>query len=441
MHMKIEARYDNAVVPTGAPSVVHILLTLSAPTAKTDIPRPDLNIAAVIDRSGSMTGRKLEYAKESVRILLDQLAPNDSFSLVAFDDNVFPLVEASRSADRTDAKAQVAQIDAGGCTNLSGGWIKGIELVSRNAKEESVNAILLLTDGQANEGITETDKLVGLGENTNKDTSIRTTCLGLGEDFAEDLLRDVATASGGRFHYIESPEHAPEVFKEELGGLLAVVAQNVEVELNFADGVTGITQLTGYPLKVSGNEGRLIIGDFGSEQVKHVLLAVELPAIEDMTDMLLASMELKYAEVEDDKIQIKSLKDNLVVKVSDDAEDAKPADPEVLLHIGIQRAAKARKDAVEHLDEGDFDGAAKSLKKHSKSIRKMAKGASEPARLNEEADELDRRAQELDERENMQDSRKFMVSEMNSISQSGYGQIDAARSRRRRSSDSDNSTS
>ena len=62
----------------------------------------------------------------------------------------------------------------------------------------------------------------------------------------------------------------------------------------------------------------------------------------------------------------------------------------------------------------------------------MARGASQPERLNEEADELDRRAQELDERENMQDSRKFMTCEMNSMSQSGYGQIDAARSRRRR---------
>ncbi len=430
--MKIETRFDHAIVPAGAPSVVHILLTLTAPEQKTDVKRPDLNIAAVIDRSGSMGGDKLAYAKDSVRILLDQLAPSDTFSLVAFDDDVLPLVEASQAADRTEAKAQVAQIDAGGCTNLSGGWIKGIELVSKNASKESVNAVLLLTDGQANEGIIDPDKLIGMGESSNKEQSIRTTCLGLGEDFAEDLLRDISTAAGGRFHYIESPEHAPEVFNEELGGLLAVVAQNVEVELKFADGVTGIAQLTGYPWKMAGSEGRLIVGDFGSEQVKHILLAVELPAIKDMTDMLLASMELKYAEVEDDKIQIKSLKESLVVKVSDSADNAKPADPEVLLQIGIQRAAKARKDAVEHLDEGDMDGAAKSLKSQSKEIRAMARGASQPERLNEEADELDRRAQELDERENMQDSRKFMTAEMNSMSQSGYGQIDAARSRRRR---------
>jgi Ca-activated chloride channel family protein len=429
--MKIDARFDHPVVPPGTSSIIHILLTLTAPKAKSKSKRPDLNIAAVIDRSGSMAGSKLEYAKESVRILLDQLAPTDTFSLVAFDDNVLPLVEASKTADRTESKALVEQIVDGGCTNLSGGWIKGIELVSRSAKKESVNAVLLLTDGQANRGMIEPDTLIGLGESTSKQKNIRTTCLGLGEDFAEDLLRDVSNAAGGRFHYIESPEHAPEVFNQELGGLLAVAAQNVEVELKFADGVTGISQLTGYPVKASGNTGRMIIGDFGADQVKHILLAAELPAITDMTDMLIASMELTYAEVKKDNIQIKSQKKDLIIRVSDDAKD-EPADPEVLLHIGIQRAAKARKDAVDQLDHGDLDGAAKSLDAHSKLIRGMAKGASEPDRLNEEAAELNRRANELRERQNMVESRKFMVSEANYMCNSGDLDVRASRTRRMR---------
>jgi Ca-activated chloride channel family protein len=430
--MKIEARFDHAVVPAGTSSIVHILLTMTAPEPVSGTPRPDLNIAAVIDRSGSMEGDKLAYAKESVRVLLDQLAPKDSFSLVAFDDQVLPLVESSRSADRTAVKEIVDQIDVGGSTNLSGGWIKGIELVSRSARKDTVNAVLLLTDGQANSGITDHDKLVGMGESTNNEKSIRTSCMGLGADFQEDLLRDIATAAGGRFHYIESPEDAPEVFNEELGGLLAVVAQNIEVELRFADGITGVAQLTGHPWKTDGNTSRLIIGDFGAGQVKHVLLVAELPAIADLTDVLLASMEMKYAQVENDNIQIKSQKQDLVVRVSDSTTPDEPADPEVLLHIGIQRAAQARKDAVHQMDEGDLDGAAKVLEARRDEIRYLARGSSQPDRMNTEADELDRRAKELRESQDATENRKFMVAEGTAMSQTNFSNFDSARQRRGR---------
>jgi Ca-activated chloride channel family protein len=430
--MKIEARFDHAVVPVGTSSIVHILLTMTAPEPVSGTPRPDLNIAAVIDRSGSMEGDKLAYAKESVRILLDQLAPKDSFSLVAFDDQVLPLVESSRSADRTAAKEIVDQIDVGGPTNLSGGWIKGIELVSRSARKDTVNAVLLLTDGQANSGITDHDKLVGMGESTNNEKSIRTSCMGIGADFQEDLLRDIARASGGRFHYIESPEHAPEVFNEELGGLLTLVAQNVEIELCFADGITGVAQLTGHPWKTDGNTSRLIIGDFGAGQVKHVLLVAELPAIADLTDVLLASMEMKYAQVENDNIQIKSQKQDLVVRVSDSPTPDEPADPEVLLHIGIQRAAQARKDAVHQMDEGDLDGAAKVLEARRDEIRYLARGSSQPDRMNTEADELDRRAKELRESQDATENRKFMVAEGTAMSQTNFSNFNSARQRRGR---------
>ena len=139
---------DYSVIPTGTASVVHVLLTLTAPDSPAGRKRPALNLAAVLDRSGSMAGEKLDYAKRSTQLLLDQLAPDDRFSLVTFDDEVQPLVESATVSDPTALSAAIAGIQAGNCTNLSGGWLKGIELVSRNASEECVNAVLLLTDGR-----------------------------------------------------------------------------------------------------------------------------------------------------------------------------------------------------------------------------------------------------------------------------------------------------
>ena len=427
--MNIQVRMDHPSVAVGAPGLVHVLLTVKAPASPASKIRPQLNVAVVLDRSGSMSGDKLNYAKESVRILLDQLRPDDRFSLVTFDNEVLPLVEGSRVGDKTDIKALISQIECGGSTNLSGGWIKGIELVACEAQAGNVDAVLLLTDGQANLGIVDHAQLVAMGESVNREQGVRTSCLGLGRDFNEDLLKNIASASGGRFHYIESPDHAPEVFQEELGGLLSVVAQNVELTLDFADGVTGVTQLTGHPWKVEGATCRLILGDFHDEQVKHVLLVAQLPAMTDLTDMLLASMKMNYAEIKEGSIEIKSQKQNLIVQIVDAADCAKSGDPEVLLHIGIQHAAQARQAAVAQLDKGNVTAATKVLEEQRDQLRSMAPKSSAPDRLNAEAAELDHRARELREDQDVQGSRKFMVAECACLSRTDYS---AAQSNRKR---------
>lgn len=428
--MKIEARFDYSIVPAGTPVVVHVLLTLAAPKAAANVRRPRLNIAAVIDRSGSMDGEPLDYAKQAVSLLVDQLGPEDRFSLVVYDDAVLPLVEGVRTNDRTQIKRLIAGIESGGVTNLSGGWLKGIEIVSRELNKDVVNVVLLLTDGQANEGITDPDKLVAIGKDVNEKQAIRTTCMGLGAHFNEDLLNDIASAAGGRFHYIESPEHAPAVFEEELGGLLEVVAQNVEINLKLADGVIGVAQQTGYLWHTSGSDCKIIIGDFGAEQVKHVLLAVELPAITDLSNLLIANISMSYAEVGSGSVQIKSLKQDLIVGVSAGA-DKTPPDPEVLLHIGIQQAAKARKDAVSSIDDGDIDAATRVLEQNRDALRNMASSVSDPEMLESEAVELDRRANEIRESQNVMENRKFMVAESVAMSKANYCNMQSARKRRR----------
>lgn len=435
--MKLESRMDYSVVPTGTASVVHVLLTITAPDSPAGRKRPALNLAAVLDRSGSMAGEKLDYAKRSTQLLLDQFAPDDRFSLVTFDDEVQPLVESATVSDPAALSAAIAGIQAGNCTNLSGGWLKGIELVSRNASEECVNAVLLLTDGQANAGIVNPDQLTALGQNVLKDKNIRTSCLGLGADFNEDLLKRVSEAAGGRFYYIESPDHAPEVFKEELGGLLDTVTQNVEVSLDFADGVIGVAQLTGHPWKAEKSSYRVLLGDFHAAQVKHVLLAVQLPALAEPTDMHLASLSMTYAELREGAVDLKSQKRNLIVGVANAIEAAIPGDPEVILHIGLQRAAKARLDAVSELDNGDTAAAIRVLRANRDHLRELAPGASTPALLENEARELERRADELLDEQKLRESRKFMVSESANILRSDMQRTFSSRSRHDRSSNTD----
>jgi Ca-activated chloride channel family protein len=430
--MKINIRMDHSVVPAQANSVVHILLAITAPEAASGQCRPEVNIAAVIDRSGSMAGPKLEYAKRAVCSLIEQLAPHDRFSLVAFDDQVLPLIEGVLVKDKEALSGLVGHIVSGGNTNLSGGWLKGIELVNRAPSKAPVRAVMLLTDGQANCGILELTQLVSIGAGASKEQAIRTTCLGLGEGFNEDLLKGIASGSGGRFHYIESPELAPEIFGEELGGLLGTVAQNVEVGFDFADGITGVAQLTGFPWKIKDSACKLQVGDFHAGQTKNVLLAVVLPAVADVSDMLVATLEVTYTEILKESIEIKCQKQSLIVQVSNAIDAARPADPEVLLHIGLQRAAQLRKEAIGKLDQGDIRTATQILKAGRDELRSMATGCSKPERLEEEAQELERRAGEVHRAENLCSTRKSMVSEGTSMSFSEDEQTRALRMRRDR---------
>lgn len=427
--MKIEVRIDHLNVPVGVPNVVHVLLTVTAPELPSGKNRPELNLAAVIDRSGSMQGQKIDFAKKSVRLLLEQLGPKDRFSLVTFDETVTPLVEGVRVSDKTRIGELVERIVVGGTTNLSGGWLKGIELVGRESAAEHVNAVLLLTDGRANVGVTAPDQLAALGESVHREKAIRTSCLGIGADFDEDLLKNISSAAGGRFYYIETPDQTPEVFKEELGGLLDVVAQNVEVVLDLSDGVLGIVQLTGHLWKQEKSVCHVLLGDFNAQQVKHLLLAVQLPAVSDVTDVHLAALRLTYAEMLGGAVDLKSQKQGLIIRAVRAQEAAQPGDPEVLLHIGLQRAAQARKDAVSQLDMGNVARATQVLEASRDQLRSMAAQSSMPHSLEEEAKELDRRAAELRTTQDVGTSRKFMVAEGTHMSRTDYARSRTSRIR------------
>jgi hypothetical protein len=122
------------------------------PPAEGRIP---LNLSLVLDRSGSMTGEPLEAAKDAARHLLRRLRPEDTASVVAFGSDVTTVAEPATGEDQAHLPAQIRAIETEGMTNLSGGWLRGRELVAQHLEEDGVNRVILLTDGHANEGVTD----------------------------------------------------------------------------------------------------------------------------------------------------------------------------------------------------------------------------------------------------------------------------------------------
>src|SRR5678815_1496774 len=162
MHHTVLVDYELVVAQQGF--IVRALLKLEgkAPTPDNRIP---LNLSVVLDRSDSMAGDKLAAARDAAAMLVQRLHPTDTVSVVAYDDEVITVAEPATGETQATLPNQIQHIQAGGSTNLSGGWLRGRELVARLKREGGVNRIVLLTDGLANAGITEPDKLLGLCRN------------------------------------------------------------------------------------------------------------------------------------------------------------------------------------------------------------------------------------------------------------------------------------
>lgn len=415
---------------------VNLLIKLRAPKAE-GVTRKPLNLALVLDRSGSMDGAKLACTKEAVKTLVSHLSPADVLSVVTFESGVEICMEPTPVTNRDQIKQAVDRIVSGGTTNLSGGWIKGIELAGRNASAERLNRILLLTDGQANQGITEPGQLVSLGAGALQERGVATTALGFGDDFAEDLLTAIARSAGGQFYYIETPEAAPAVFREELQGLLALAAQNIEVRVTLRDPVALVRQWTGYTGKQEGKTITFALGDAYAEEEKGLLISLLVPGLAGIGQATIADVEVRYTEVSTAAVTMKSIRQPVMVNIADAAaaEQAKPV-AEVLQELGLQMAAQARSQAVAEADRGKFAEAGNILRSANVNIGKLP-GADDPrvqtecAALEEQAREMDDMARDTTARGSYSGTRKMMVSDAYNVSVGQYARTARERVRRR----------
>ena len=216
--MHLNATLDLDVVAIEAEDQISVLLELAAPAAETSRTRPPSTLQVVLDRSGSMAGDPLESAKAALIDLVGRLEPTDHFGLVVFDDEVHVAVPAGPLTDKDSVRGLIASIPPGGTTNLSGGYLRGLQEARRVAGKRGAT-LLLISDGHANVGILDSDKLGSVAADA-RSHRVTTSTIGLGLGYDETLLAALARGGAGNTHFAEEGDTAAAALASEVDGLL-----------------------------------------------------------------------------------------------------------------------------------------------------------------------------------------------------------------------------
>ena len=237
--------------------------------------RVPLNISIVIDRSGSMQGIKMGQAKRAAKTIIDQLNENDYVSIVIYDNNVDSVQSPVPAMDKQAIKKKIDGIAPRGSTNLWGGTEMGYDFVKRNYREGFVNRVLLISDGIANTGLTDST-LIRLKVRYFKDQEgITISTFGVGYDYNETLMTDMAETGAGNYYFIDAAEKLTGIFENELAGLLMLAARDAEVRIILPEGVN---LEKAYPLRYSqqGREVSIKLRDLFASDSKGMLLSFDL---------------------------------------------------------------------------------------------------------------------------------------------------------------------
>eukprot|EP00301_Raphidiophrys_heterophryoidea_P019621 c4517_g1_i1.p1 GENE.c4517_g1_i1~~c4517_g1_i1.p1 ORF type:complete len:475 (+),score=184.24 c4517_g1_i1:57-1427(+) len=268
-------------------SVVSIVAPAApAPTTATEQKRTGIDLVAVLDRSGSMAGEKMKMLHRTVELLIQHLKDIDRLALVSYDDNVETPLELTKMDENGKSKARDAlkNITDRGCTNLSGGLMQGLEVLANRQTKNEVSSVLLMTDGLANRGVTDKTQLVEMTrakvQSLNNPTTVYT--FGFGSDHDAALLGQMADAGRGSYYFMNTPDSIPQAFADCVGGLMSVVAQNIELTITSASQDVVIRDVvTNFPktVVVANQKFTVRIGDLFSEERKDILVELQLPAV------------------------------------------------------------------------------------------------------------------------------------------------------------------
>ncbi|GAA0629073.1 hypothetical protein GCM10009547_35880 [Sporichthya brevicatena] len=355
--MKLNALLDVAAVAHEAEDEVTVLVDLEAPAAPVDATRAPASLQIVLDRSGSMAGPPLAGAKAALVALIRRLEPTDNFGLVTFDDSAQVVVAAGPLTDKERAVRAVESVEAGGSTDLSAGYLRGLRELRRVAS--AGGTVLVVSDGHVNAGLRDADEFATVTAKAYAD-GVVTSTLGYGRGYDETLLAAIARAGNGNHVFADNPDAAGAAIAGEVDGLLNKVVQAASLIVTVEDPVALAHLYNDLPTRqISANQLMVELGDFFGAEGRRVLMKFRVPGMAALGPARIATLELAYVELPGLIEHVVSLPVSVNVVPGDEAAGRVPH-PTVRSEALFQEAQESKRRASEAFERGDV-GAGEAL--------------------------------------------------------------------------------
>jgi Ca-activated chloride channel family protein len=286
-----EGATTNTLLRAGAPDDLTAQLRI-ATRAPQNAGRVPVNVALLVDASGSMEGKPIADAIAASLAMVDGLADGDRLAVVAFGSTTETLLPSTEldGGSRAEARKQLGELRAQGTTDLAGGLQRAVDQVSANLDPQGINRVVLLGDGVPNDESNIRSIASGAGAR-----GIAITSLGLGLDYDETVMGTIAQLSGGKFRFVERSEQVASFFKEEVLRLHTVYARNARVTLTPGPGVQ-VRSVVGQPTSVSGRQVTVSIGDLSRDDVRKLAVKLSVEPRRDGAPVELLDAVLVYED-------------------------------------------------------------------------------------------------------------------------------------------------
>lgn len=392
--VRLRLDLDRTVLPAETPDKVIVKICLDGLRLPRAAARPPVNLALVLDRSGSMAGEKIERARAAALEVLRRLSADDVFALVAYDSTAQTLIPAQHVGDGRTLEEAILGIRAGGGTALFSGVSLGAAEVRKHTEDSRYfHRIVLLSDGQANVGPSSPEELGRLGAALQRE-GISVTTVGLGLGYNEDLMTRLAMRSDGNTYFAAAGADLPRIFAAELGDVFAVVARRVVVEIDFPAGVRPLA-FVGREGRIHGRRAELTLNQLYGGQEKFALLEVEVAPGAAGSEREIARARVTFEDARDQRTATLTALSS--VRHSDDrAVIIRSANRQVQTDYAVNLIADEKDKAVALVDANRKDEAARRLRERSQELQALAKTYGNDAVLSvaatnvQQADRLER---------------------------------------------------
>lgn len=368
----LRGAFSQGVIVQGGDGEFYVAFEFNTKKTSKVTVRPPMNLAIVIDRSGSMSGDKIIAARTAAAGLVNQLTPKDRVALVQYDDKAQVLVPSILvdSEGKDLLLNAIDGINPAGGTNLHDGLNEGIDQVADYVASGQVNRVILLSDGRANVGITDPNEIAN-DASASAESGIRISSVGLGLDFNEDMMETIAFNGLGRYYYAATADQLDDVLGGELNDMQEVVATNAEIRIDMKCSGVEVIEVFGYQSRQDGDTLVIPVPDLSGGEKRKVMIKVKANTEKEVkTEAFKASFS--YQDTKGTKNTTKEIA--LGFAVSKDKKKAEASvDKQAMAHVVTLEGGQALRKATEAYEKGDTATAEATLKKAQKKVEAAKK--------------------------------------------------------------------